>query len=328
MEKFYIKFYDIIFEIYAGRQLFENSFCELLDNESQVLPDYIIKFCGTKELNCIEKMCKGDVIANYKGNKYYTYKMNERETLKINIDSPCGAHMIICRDNQFDIYNIGEEKNEKWAVRVCQDIILIEMLKKGFVPIHASAVRYKNKGIIIFGNKRDGKSTTMFSLVEQEQACDIISNDLVFIGKNKNCEWILIGWPWKVTIGNTLLNKTQYRYLINCEREKTQFYPLQFCETFNSKWAWQAKLGLIIHPHLIIGQKLEISNLKKENAKKVLRKKGIEYETIFNVFTGEQIIPQFNEIFDILVRDYIIHEINGDIWEHKAELASFIDATL
>ena len=68
--------------------------------------------------------------------------------------------------------------------------------------------------------------------------------------------------------------------------------------------------------------------MKKENAKKVLRKKGIEYETIFNVFTGEQIIPQFNEIFDILVRDYIIHEINGDIWEHKAELASFIDATL
>ena len=326
METFYIKFYDLTFKICAEKKLFENSFYSLLQTECTDEPNYVIRFCGSISRDLVEKYCVGKTIANYMGNKYYSYKTDEGESLKINIDGKNGAHMIKCRENQFDIYNIGEEKKGVWAVRICQDLIVTEMIQKGFVPVHAAAVKRNNNGILIFGNKGDGKSTTMFSLIEEGYS--VMSNDFVFLGSDRNSEWTLVGWPWKVTIGNSLLNITNYKYLVDNNNVKTQFYPLEFSKTFKCQWAWESKLSMIIHPHLMLDQKLQFNKFYGESAKKKLLEMGLEYSTINCIFTGKKLIPNFEIVFDKVANKFPIYNVDGDIWEYKKNLSNFIEETL
>ena len=112
MDFFYIEFYDLVFKIYADKTLFENSFYGLLKKACEKAPNYVIRFCGSIEEDCVKKYCKGETIVNYKGNRYYSFQTHQGEILKINIDSEYGAHMIKCRENIYDIYNIGKEKKE------------------------------------------------------------------------------------------------------------------------------------------------------------------------------------------------------------------------
>ena len=325
MNKFYIEFYDLFFEIHAEKALFERSFLGLIKECYSQTPDYIINFCGIIEKTKLIPFCTGTKVANFMGNYYYSHRISATETILIHLDDSNGSHMLHCLGNKINIYSIDKYCDCIWAVRICQEIILTEMLRKGFVPVHASAVEYMNTGVLIFGHKRDGKSTTMLSLVEE--GCNVMANDLVFLGKDSSGCWIVVGWPWKLTIGNTLLSKTKYNDYItrNSINDKTAFYPSEFCTIFNCHWSWNTRLNLIIHPQIKIGKPIHIATITKDNAKNMLINMGIEYPTINCIFTTEKLIPDYETVFADLANNFSIINITGDIWENKAAIKEIVE---
>lgn len=318
MSHFYIKFYKFVFMVTADKRLFERYFGDLIMESYDGIVDYYISYCGNIEKLAAEKYYSGRTVKNYMGTEYYLSEDGTGSAIRLGISVSGGEHLIEYKKNKICIYNIGECDNSIWCNRVCQDIIFIEMLKIGFIPVHASAVSNKNEGILIFGNKKDGKSTTMFSLVHQ--GFDIMSNDLVFLGKNDLDEWILVGWPWRITIGNGLLNKTKYKKIIDQQNEKTQFYPNEFCEIFHCKWCWSAKLTLILQPNISLDRKLEIEIIENVKAYELIKNKGIEYETTNCVLTGNEMQPRYEDTFRDVVKKYVIYQITGNIWKEKKRL--------
>lgn len=62
---------------------------------------------------------------------------------------------------------IGNVHSVGWLVRDLSNVVLLE---KGYALLHAAALRYGEKVVVIFGLSNTGKTTTVFSLVKEHGA--------------------------------------------------------------------------------------------------------------------------------------------------------------
>jgi hypothetical protein len=69
--------------------------------------------------------------------------------------------------------------------------IEVQLQKQGFVTIHASAVAFRQRAILILGKEGAGKTVTALTLC-QKQGAKLIGNDLVVLGATGKAEPILI----------------------------------------------------------------------------------------------------------------------------------------
>ena len=76
---------------------------------------------------------------------------------------------------------------------------------KGASQLHAAAISYKDKGILIIGNSGAGKITT-FSTMSLIEGVDLISNDRVIVW-NESGKLFVSAWSIRYKIGiGTILN--------------------------------------------------------------------------------------------------------------------------
>ncbi len=65
-------------------------------------------------------------------------------------------------------------------LRIVREFSSHRLLAKGWIPLHASAVTFHDRAILILGQRRAGKSTLMLQLL-RDFNCKYIANDRVFI---------------------------------------------------------------------------------------------------------------------------------------------------
>lgn len=248
-------------------------------------------------------------------NKYYVWNEDSVRWALSVPNKLYDQHLVINTNGNIAVFTIGNNMDEGiWALRIFREVILLHAMLDGFVPMHASAVvDDMGNATVFFGNKGSGKSTSMFSHILR--GFQPLSNDLVLIGKIDGV-WKCIGWPWRVTLGNDLLNKVD-KSLVNKAFPKTAFTPKEFSEQFNVSWRWEANVKKIVHPQIDLNTKMNSEKVKnKSQIYKTLLKEGTEFKDFndtFNILTSD-ITPSFENIFSELAEEVDFYFAKGNIF--------------
>lgn len=188
-------------------------------------------------------------IKGFAGPTYYCWKEGNTICSYSPKEERRGSHLVRHNNKLFKIYLHCNEK-EDIICRVARDVVMGDMLKQGYFPIHAGVVGDKDGADIIFGRKGSGKSTAIFSSVLYG-GCTPISGDIAFVKPEKKGKWTVLGWPWRMSIDENYLNlvgkKSNEEYK---ERGKYRYLPKDFCDEFHSKWIWKAEIKHLVKADL------------------------------------------------------------------------------
>ena len=213
-------------------------------------------------------------IKGFAGPNYFVWNEKDGITFSYSpIDERRGAHLI--RNNGSDfVVRIHESETEDILCRISRDIILKDIIEDNFFPVHAAVVKNGSKAEIFFGKKGSGKSTALFSSIIFGNSIPM-SGDIAFVRQSKAEGWEVLGWPWRVTIDSNYFNlinqKIDSKYE---ERGKLRFLPYEFCQKFNTKWAWHAQIGNIVKTDLQINRPPYLQNLTSIELRCYLDKEG------------------------------------------------------
>uniref|UniRef100_UPI00402A881F hypothetical protein n=1 Tax=Bacillus sp. DX2.2 TaxID=3073452 RepID=UPI00402A881F len=243
-----------------------------------------------------------------------------------------GGHLIEREGKQLNLsvtpFNDFQKSGSVWAIRLARELFLMIGLLNNYVPIHASAISLNKNGVIFFGKKGSGKTTSMFTFVNKLDSKPI-SNDLVLVGKDTNGFWEILGWGWRVTIGNDLLEESGFtKDGEKLQNNKIAFYPLAFSEYNGTSWCWQSKLKFIVKPNVKLNKSLLIEKITPEILSSELLLEGIE-EWKFGDYLNIGIEkPNFEKFFNSISNEIPGYRISGDIWasgiENRNEWDQFI----
>lgn len=225
--------------------------------------------------------------------------------------------------NVFEIFALPSSINnvEKWIIRLIREIMLEYYVENGFIPMHSSAVECCRGGVMFVGNKGSGKSTSMMSCVGD--GCSIISNDLVFLGIESG-RIVIKGWPWCITLGNSLLAETNKFNEIISSSAKTRFLPKDFCTLWNTEWSWKANLYKIVFPKVKPGECLDIVKIEGEKLSELLQQEGSEFGHIPLLFKLKRYNGRFKENYKAIEKKIDCYKIQGDFWKYRIDYKSFI----
>lgn len=251
-------------------------------------------------------------------NVEYTIVKNQNGTIDYISDNEVyGEHLIRKNSNyEYEVYSLNglDYNGIKWVIRLVREIMFEKYIEKGFIPIHASGISYKDKGVVFIGNKGSGKSTAMLSCVGNE--CSILSNDLVFIGFDKE-KLVMKGWPWCITIGNELLMETSLRGLVDSKRAKTKFTPKEFCNILNTTWKWEADLKKIVFPKVSVGNKIQVDVKNQNEIVSILDKGGSEYHKVPLLLKMQALECDFMKYYKYFADNVECIFIKGDFWLNR-----------
>ena len=317
-----VKIGDLLFCFKGTHRLLELYFpnLTLTKNESFEEFNYVIIPKGKMNLDIQLPNSKVYHVENFMGSKYDVY---EEKGIKyyLSTKNEFGNHLFVVSGKYFEVYSMEDNcwDDYIWSVRLCRELLMNYYFEKGYVPLHSSAVNYHNKGIISIGVKGSGKTTMLCALAKN--GSKILSNDFILIGcNNRGIE--VIGWPWKITIGNSLAEILKLDILES--KPKVDVYPQKFCELFDCKWRWQSKVNIILFPKVVLNEKLLIYKIPKAYSKEKILSGGIEYKKITNIFSGKEYVFDFEDIVNKLM-DYIpCYSVCGDIWKYADILEVFL----
>lgn len=257
-------------------------------------------------------------VVNFLGSAYQVYFKNDKKYM-ISNKNEYGAHVFVEKDNNYEVYYLDENINDDviWSIRLCRELILNYYISKGYIPIHSSAVSFKNNGILNIGKKHSGKTTTLCTFTKLNS--QIISNDLVLLGINSSGDFEMVGWPWKITIGTGLANEMGIP--IEDVTFKVEMTPGYFCRRYNCKWKWKEKLSAILLPEVeILGDKFEIGKVEFPYVENYIKDNGIEYSEIYNIFTGNKYSIDFENVIKSVAKDVPCYFMKGNIWGNPKKI--------
>ncbi|MFE7114542.1 hypothetical protein ACFU99_03860 [Streptomyces sp. NPDC057654] len=91
------------------------------------------------------------------------------------------------------------------AVRLARDLVRAQLLRAGWVLLHASAVARDGRALLAVGPTGAGKSTVALTLARQD-GWDLLANDRVFARLAKDGAVQLLPWPAAAAFGFGLLD--------------------------------------------------------------------------------------------------------------------------
>lgn len=156
------------------------------------------------------------------------------------------------------------------SIKVLREIILREMFKDGYVPIHSASFEKDGKANVLFGARNAGKSTSLL-LFCKGLGYNPMSNDLTLIKYNNDKDVDVCGWFYKVSYQSRAESLLKMHAIEESESKKLKFFPRQFAEDNGLNWTWQAKLDSIINVQCdYFKDDYVISNVNKESSKSLL----------------------------------------------------------
>lgn len=208
-----------------------------------------------------------------------------------------------------DLYNI-------YLLRILRSIAYGFNEDKGMILLHAAAVQYAEKGIVIIGEKGSGKTTTLINFIMCN--ANIISNDRVFVDDKME----IVGFPQALRIGvgsfenaknirkyfqnkdfyrsQTDINNATFKYLITVD---------EICTIFNNMVLVKQNLDWVIVPQIQIdSEECHLECIDEEKKKKEIFDKicftpideSFRYDWIYSrKCTIENIIQKRKEIWNI-----------------------------
>lgn len=180
-------------------------------------------------------------------------------------------HIVIIQGNNIKIYLNNDDPQYKYIpMRIIRDIIYCLLYKYGFMEVHAASICYKDKGIMIIGEKGAGKTTLLFRLLNSEKAA-FISNDKTFFSF-KDGE--ILGYPLSINIYPNIIE--------HVPKMKNLFYDPNV-HYQHKEWKEHSEGGKRTFSILDIQKYIKFSILKKSKAKIILlpQKDFGSYELIY-----------------------------------------------
>ncbi len=116
------------------------------------------------------------------------------------------------------------------VMRIVRSLFMNRMVGSGYMYVHAAAVRYQGKGVLICGDSGKGKTSTILDFLENCEG-ELVANDKVYIGQEDGTLYVQ-GWPTVVTLGVGSMKKHQRlnKYLttiddITCQQDLYHYTP-------------------------------------------------------------------------------------------------------
>ena len=252
----------------------------------------------------------------FAGPYYYSWKKGENYFAYSPKDERTEEHLVIRNKREFTVI-VNEGEKYKPIIGVSREILIREVISKGYMPIHASVVSKNKKGIIFFGNKNKGKSTSLFSSVLYSEAKPM-SGDIAIMVKKDN-KWRVIGWPWTLTINNSYFDLIRKKPKFNTpNKSKIKYLPADFCVEFATEWVWEEEVEKIINVELDPSNSGKLKKIKSEELESRLEKYGREdwwkWGDVFNLGKKEPIYKYKELSYDLQGE-----ELTGDIIEFFKE---------
>ncbi|TYS60556.1 hypothetical protein FZD47_20300 [Bacillus infantis] len=280
--------------------------------------DYEINYLGVISRSPIIPL-KTKLLKSFGGAPYYTWEdSSSRSYSYCSEEYKYGGHLIEREGNTLNIwvtkFNIHQKSGVIWAIRLIRELFLMQGLLNGFIPVHASAISHNNNALIFFGNKGRGKTTSMFTFVNQFKS-QPMSNDLVLIGKDVTNKWVVTGWAWRITVGKELLKASGFNANgENLSNNKIAFTPLEFSTYTKTSWSWYSNLKSIIRPQIKLDGSLYIEEIDPSTLSKEMGSEGIEEWDFGDYLNLGFSSPNFQEVFKTLTEEIYGYSVTGDIW--------------
>lgn len=201
----------------------------------------------------------------FAGPHYFSWKDEDINFAYSPPEERGGSHLVLKKNNLLQvIFHKGEPINQ--IIGISREILIKEAIKKGYMPVHASAISKDGKGYMFFGDRNTGKSTALFLSVIYDNAKPI-SGDLSLIKKEYN-GWQIIGWPWTVTIGQSFFDSMGMVPKYNIPNNgKLKFLPSDFCKELQTDWIWSQTLEKIINVDLKLKESPRVTKLISDELK-------------------------------------------------------------
>lgn len=194
--------------------------------------------------------------------------------------------------------------------RIILNMYLQILANKGASFIHASAVEYNNKAIIILGNHHSGKTTTLLQLLESGKTNFITNDKLVLLKENE--EDVILGVPSRIMVRDisvSNLKKLAQYYSNNKKIEldaenRICFDIRDICKYYNCKVVPTSKKPIFLFVEYNKDIEFKIVELsKKEAILKILQLK---------------VNPSYdNRITDLFSSQVFISDISGILSNYK-----------
>ena len=214
-------------------------------------------------------------IRGFAGPAYYCWQDGDMICAYSPKEERRGSHLVRHNGKLFKIY-LHENEKEDLICRIGRDIVLSDILKQGYFPIHAGVVSDGNSANVIFGKRGSGKSTALFSAILFGNEIPM-SGDIAFVKPEKNGKWSVLGWPLRMSIDDKYFNiigkNPDEKYE---ERGKYRYVPRDFCEEFNTKWVWNAEIGKLIKADLQIDGKPAMKDVSASEMLQYLTEEGFD----------------------------------------------------
>ena len=252
-------------------------------------------------------------IKGFAGPSYYRWKDPYMTCAYSPKEERRGSHFVRHNERLFNVY-LHENEREDIICRVARDVVMRDMLRQGYFPIHACVVDDGNGANIIFGGKGSGKSTAMFSAILFDGQTPL-SGDVAFVKLEENGKWTVLGWPWRVSIDEQYFiivgKKTNKKYE---ERGKYRYPPKDFCDEFNTKWIWKAEIKNLIKADIQVGNKPILKDVSSDEMLHYLTNEGVD-EWSWGDSLGVGIRkPKY--LYEKLAHDINGKRLSGDIMQY------------
>lgn len=240
-----------------------------------------------KAIDGIKRMVDGadeyevNVFANNKAKQWITRKgkvtcYNESPVVWIIGEQDSLKYMVMC-ENLSWIHN--------YILRIVRDILLAVNEKNNCEIYHGALCEFESCGILILGEKGSGKSTLLSHMIKNK--ANYISNDRVFIKKDKSNVLMSYGFPLPIRLGvGTLKGFKEYSNLLpELENEdyekKYKFSIMEVVRNFECRYKDSCVVKVIVVPEIDLNQvdkKVIFEVLTKNDAKGIIEKNDYSEE--------------------------------------------------
>ena len=153
-------------------------------------------------------------------------------------------HFVVRNGKNIDLY-FDPQSNIEIAIKVLREIILRELFKQGYVPIHSAGFEKNGETYVFFGGKNAGKSTSLL-LFCKGLGFNPVTNDLSFL-KIVGEQVEVLGWFYKISYQTRAQYLLINRAMQEVDNKKTKIFPLDFVKNNNLHWTWQSKLCKLVY---------------------------------------------------------------------------------
>lgn len=155
-----------------------------------------------------------------------------------------------------ELLYVYEDENsfiERDLARVIRELFTREFEANNYFVFHASAISYKERGIMMCGRKEAGKTTSMLGFLGYLKDVKYIANDRVYMGKQES-DYKVYGWPIGAAVryGSCYNSKKLHNWIMEGDDETDLSNMNQYKETeidrMTQKERWKIKKYVELTP--------------------------------------------------------------------------------